>query len=141
MADLRSIRDQLKIRLETIPGLRVHDTLPDSLTPPAAEVVLGQPPVEYEQTFGGVGTAVTMWHFLVRLIVQRVSERTAQDTLDEYISTTGSNSVPVAIEGDKTLGGTVDTIRVLQAQNYGAYTVGDVSYLGVEFVVDAVTRA
>ena len=73
--------------------------------------------------------------FRIILIVSRVAEKQAQKNLDAYCATTGSSSIKAAIEGDKTLGGSVFDCRVTEMRNYGQIPVGDVTYLGCEFVV------
>ena len=63
----------------------------------------------------------------------------SQDSLDSYLDGSGSTSVKSAIEGDTTLGGVVSSARVVEASNYGVYTVNSIDYLGVEFSVEIIT--
>jgi len=44
--------------------------------------------------------------------------RTAQDELDAYVSSTGTNSIERAIYGDRTLGSNTDYVRVLPFDRY-----------------------
>jgi hypothetical protein len=71
--------------------------------------------------------------FSVSVIVGRVDERTAQNKLDGFVSSTGSSSIKLAIERDKTLGGKAFDCRVTEMRNYGQVTIGDVIYLSAEF--------
>jgi hypothetical protein len=62
-----------------------------------------------------------------------VSERTSQNSLDAYCSATGTSSIRVAVESDKTLGGVVFDTIVTGMRNYGSVTIGDNTYLAAEF--------
>jgi hypothetical protein len=130
LADINAIRAGLTTRLATITGLRVATEQPDNPNPPIAIVV----PVgtSYDDTFGRGMDTIT---FTVLVMVGRVAERQAQRNLDAFCNTSGAKSIKAAIEGDKTLGGTVFDCRVTEMRNYGQITVGDVTYLGCEFVV------
>jgi len=105
-----SVRDGLKTALATITGLRTYDIIPDGIAPPAA--VVGLLSLDFD---------MSMQRYLdhgdieVMVIVGRMSERAAQDKLDAYLAGSGSGSVKAAIEADTTLGGSVQTCRVLSA--------------------------
>lgn len=130
MASVSELRDGLKANLATITGLRTADTVPDNPQPPQA-IVLPQN-ITYDNAFNrGMNT----YTFAVLVIVNRVSERTAQNSLDTYVSSTGSKSIKLAIESDKTLGGKAFDVRVSDVRNYGDVTIGEINYLSAEFVV------
>ena len=130
MASISSIRTGLATRLGTISGLRTSAFMPDNPNPPIAVVMPSS--VSYDDTFKrGMQTYV----FNVLVIVGRVDERTAQSNLDAYVSSTGTSSIKLAIEGDKTLGGVVFDTRVTEMRNYGQLPVGEVTYLTAEFTV------
>lgn len=130
MALVSELRDGLKANLATITGLRTTDTVPDNPNPPMA-VVLPQS-ISYDDTFQrGMNT----YTFSVIVIVNRVSERTAQNSIDAYVSGTGSASIKRAVESDKTLGGKAFDVRVTDLRNYGDITIGEINYLSAEFVV------
>ena len=130
MAGLTDLRDGLVENLSTIVGLRVSAYTPDNPNPPIAVVMPSS--VSYDDVFkGGMQTYV----FNVLVIVGRVDERTAQSNLDAYVSSTGTSSIKLAIEGDKTLGGVVFDTRVTEMRNYGQLPVGEVTYLTAEFTV------
>ncbi|CAB5218977.1 hypothetical protein UFOVP226_15 [uncultured Caudovirales phage] len=105
-----NVRDGLKTRLATITGLRTYDIVPDGIAPPAA--VVGLLSLDFD---------MSMQRYLdhgdieILIIVGRMSERAAQDKLDSYLSGSGTSSIKAAIEGDTTLGGSVQTCRVLSA--------------------------
>jgi hypothetical protein len=130
MALISELRTGLAANLATITGLRTAATVPDNPNPPIA-IILPQG-VEYDNTFGrGMNT----YTFAVTVIVGRVSERSGQNALDAYVSSTGSASIKLAIESDKTLNGKAFDLRVTDSRNYGELTVGEVTYLSAEFTV------
>jgi hypothetical protein len=130
MALVSELRDGLKANLATIPGLRTSDIVPDNPNPPIA-IVLPQS-VKYDDSFNrGMNT----YTFSVVVVVNRVSERTGQNSLDAYVSGTGASSVKRAIEIDKTLNGKAFDVRVSDVRNYGDITIGEINYFSAEFVV------
>ena len=109
------VRDGLKTRLQTITGLRVYDLIPEPVTPPCA--VVGQLDLTFDiDNARGLDQA----NVDIYVIVQRFSERAGQDKLDGYLAGTGATSIKAAIEGDRTLGGTCQTLRVIGAES-GTY--------------------
>jgi hypothetical protein len=44
----------------------------------------------------------------------------------------------LAVESDQTLDSSAQSCRVVEASNYGVYTVNNIDYLGVEFEVNVV---
>jgi hypothetical protein len=130
MALVSELRDGLKANLATIPGLRTTDTVPDNPNPPMA-IVLPQS-VQYDNAFQ---RGMTTYTFSVVVIVNRVSERTGQNSLDAWVSSTGASSVKLAIESDKTLNGKAFDVRVTDVRNYGDITIGEINYFSAEFVV------
>jgi len=121
------VRDGLKTRLQTISGLRAYDLIPDTVTPPAA--VVGQLDFTFDiDNARGLDQAQVD----VLVIVQRFSERSGQDLLDSYLSGSGATSIKAAIEGDRTLGGTVNTLRVTGAEA-GTYESQGVEFLSYRY--------
>lgn len=131
MASISELRAGIATNLATISGLRTSATVPDSINPPIAVVMPNT--ITYDTSFARTGG--DEYEFLVMVIVGRVDERTAQNRLDGYCSGTGASSVKAAIESDKTLGGKAFSLRVTSLRNYNQVTVGDVTYLSGEFVV------
>ena len=72
------------------------------------------------------------------LYVSRVDAQDSQETLDSYLASSGSNSIKAQIESDDTLDGSAMSCRVVEASNYGVYTINNIDYLGVEFEVSVV---
>lgn len=127
MTNINGIRDALKSNLQTITNLRVYDTIPDIVTPPCA--VVGQLDFTFDiDNMRGLDQASVD----VYVIVQRISERTGQDKLDNFLAGSGNGSIKTAIESDRTLGGLVDTLRVITAES-GTYNSGDQSFLSYRY--------
>ena len=130
MASVGTLRTQLATNLATISGLRTNSTMPDNPNPPVA--IVTPTSISYDDTFH---RGMQTYQFIVLVIVGRADERTAQNSLDAFISSTGSSSIKLAIESDKTLGGNAFDTRVTEMRNYGQLSVGEVIYLTAEFTV------
>jgi hypothetical protein len=127
ISNVNGVRDALKNNLQTITNMRVYDTIPDIVTPPCA--VVGQLDFTFDiDNMRGLDQASVD----VYVIVQRISERTGQDKLDNFLAGSGNGSIKTAIESDRTLGGLVDTLRVITAES-GTYTSGDQSFLSYRY--------
>lgn len=121
------VRDGLKTRLQTISGLRAYDLIPDTVVPPCA--VVGQLDFTFDiDNARGLDQAQVD----VLVIVQRFSERAGQDKLDAYLAGSGASSIKAAIEGDRTLGGTVNTLRVTGAEA-GTYESQGIQFLSYRY--------
>jgi hypothetical protein len=121
-----SVRDGLKTRLQTITGLRAYDVIPDKVTPPCA--IVGQLDFTFDiDNARGLDQATLD----VYVIVQRLDARSGQNKLDDYLGS-GSKSIKTAIEGDRTLGGTVSTLRVTSAEA-GTYIEGEITFLSYRY--------
>lgn len=127
--------DQLRIglatNLATISGLRTTAEIPDNPSPPIAIVQLRT--VEYDQAFQ---RGMSVYTFLVTVIVGRSAEREAQRRLNDYCDNSGASSVKVAIESERTLGGSAFDCRVISMDNIGNLQLGDATYLAAEFTVN-----
>ena len=121
------VRDALKTRLQTISGLRVYEVIPEPVTPPCA--IVGQLDFTFDiDNARGLDQA----NVDIYVIVQRFSERAGQDKLDGYLAGTGATSIKAAIEGDRTLGGTCQTLRVIGAES-GTYDSQSVTFLSYRY--------
>jgi len=123
-----TVRDKLKLALD-ITGLRVYDTIPDNIVPPAA--VIGQLSLDFDLVFQRGADSATCD---VMVIAGRMSERSAQDYLDNLLQSTGTSSVKTKIESDQTLGGSVTSVRVSRAEPV-SITVSGVEMLAYRFQV------
>ena len=127
ITNVPGVRDAIKANLQTITNLRVYDLIPDVIVPPCA--VVGQLDFTFDiDNQRGLDQASVD----IFVIVQRISERTAQDKLDNFLAGSGNGSIKTAIESDRTLGGLVNTLRVISAES-GTYTSGDQSFLSYRY--------
>jgi hypothetical protein len=127
ITNVPGVRDAIKANLQTITNLRVYDLIPDVIVPPCA--VVGQLDFTFDiDNMRGLDQA----SIDVYVIVQRISERSGQDKLDLLLAGSGNGSIKTAIESDRTLGGLVDTLRVISADS-GTYTSGEQSFLSYRY--------
>jgi hypothetical protein len=127
MIKINQVREALGQNLTNITGIRVYDTIPDVVVPPCA--IVGQLDFTFDiDNARGLDQASVD----VYVIVQRISERAGQDKLDELLAGTGNKSIKTALESDRTLGGLVNTLRVLTAES-GTYVSGDVTFLSYRY--------
>ena len=130
MGDLSAIRAALVSNLNTIQGLRADAYLVDNPNPPVALVELDS--VEYDQAMQG---GLTLYNFLITVIVGRAAEREQQRKLDLYLQPTGEYSVKAGVESDRTLSGAIQDLRVVSAGSTGSIQLNDQTYLAAEFTV------
>ena len=127
ITNVNGVRDALKANLQTITNLRVYDLIPDVIVPPCA--VVGQLDFTFDiDNMRGLDQASVD----VFVIVQRISERTGQEKLDAFLAGSGTGSIKTALESDRSLGGLVDTLRVITAES-GTYTTGETQYLSYRY--------
>lgn len=131
-ATLTAIMGGLRDRLATISGLRASDVSPGQINPPAA--IVGVPSVpEYRSTMGrGVFTVEAT---VTVLVSAGAPTDQAQRDLATYADVTGVNSIPTAIEADRTLGGVVADCVVTAFRPLGLEEVGAIGYYGGVFTV------
>jgi hypothetical protein len=123
-----TVRDKLKLAVN-ITGLRVYDTVPDGLIPPA--LVIGQLSITWDLVMArGADSAEVD----LILIAGRMSDRAAQDYLDSFLTASGANSIKTKIEADQTLGGSVSSVRVVSATPI-SLTVAGVEMLAYRYAV------
>lgn len=128
--NLNATMDAIGTRLLTITGLRVFDFQAHSIVAPAA--VVAMPSVEYDVTkIRGTDKCV----FPVHVLVSKVNDKAARDKLSGYIAGTGATSIKAVLESDRTLGGVVQQIRVMDA-TISVMKVGDLDYLSATFQVE-----
>lgn len=130
MASIAELRQGIATNLATISGLRVSEFIPDNPNPPIAIVQFDRAQYHLD-----MGNGMTEYSFVVQLIVGRVDERTAQRNLDAYCSSSGSSSVLLAVESNRTLSGKAFDCVVTEMSSYGPVLVNDTTYLGAEFQI------
>ena len=133
---LKGIRDALQTALETVSGLRVHDTVPEGIMEVPCAWITPRSGT-YPRTF----TSAAMDHQLeVTVLVQRMGDaEERQDTLDDYLDPTGSSSLLAALNATA-VGAHGSSLQVKGYRDYGGYEFGEQTYLGftldVEVLVD-----
>jgi hypothetical protein len=131
MATITAVRTAIASALGSISGLRTSYYVPDNPNPPVAWVEPQS--ISYDSTFG---RGMDEFDYDVTVLVQRGNDiRTAQNLLDGYCASSGSQSVKKAIELDRTLGGLVQDCRVTGLTSYGQATYGETTYLAAVFAV------
>ena len=130
MASIQELRQGIVTNLATISGLRTSLDVPDQINPPIAVVQFSR--VNYHLD---MNNGMSEYLFSVQVIVGRVDERTAQRNLDSYCSSTGSSSVLLAVESDRTLSGKAFDCIVTEVSSYGQLVSNDLTYLGAEFQI------
>jgi hypothetical protein len=134
---LTEVMRGLEDRLRTIPGLRVpRDGQPDTIDPPAA--VVGVPPIPSYRT------AMQRGAFLINptvlVLVSATVSRAGQMALAGYADVSGPQSIPAAIEADRTLGGTVADCVVTSFDPTGLEDVGQLGFYGGLFRLTVIGR-
>ena len=122
-----TVRDNLKTQLATISGMRCYDTIPDSINVPAA--IVGMLDFEFDMTMLRGADKATLD---IIVVTGRMSERSAQNALDSYLSGSGATSVKTVVEANPTLSGACQTLRVTTATS-GSIQVGAIDYLAYRF--------
>jgi len=127
-ATIATVASGLQTRLATITGLRAFASQPDQISPPVGYPVLNS--VNYHRAYGG-GLVSVEWS--IYIIVGRYTDARAYVALDGFLSTSGASSVRAAIEADKTLNGTVQTLILSSATSIMPQTQGDAEFLMARF--------
>lgn len=122
---LVQVMQAVQVAVATIPNLRGRTDvfMPDQINPPQA--VVPMPKITaYHSAFNN-----GLMHISAQVIVitaQKV-DRIGQDNLTTYADVVGANSLKLALEADKTLGGVVSDCTVL---DWAPVPIEDVSGLG-----------
>lgn len=129
--DLVAIRAGLKSILEPL-GMQVCSRAVLNPDPPAALI--------YPQPFGPEDSydGTTQMRIVVLLLVSSGDIEGAQDKLDGWISTTGSQSIKQQLEEDLTLGATVSSAMWAGITEYGPMNLADggTLYLAARVLID-----
>ena len=134
MASLTNIRNELKNNLANITTLSVYGYVPDIIEPPTAIIGVMEA-IDYDQS---MQRGADKYEIPIYLYVSRVDAQDSQETLDGYLASSGASSVKAQVESDTTLNSQAQSVRVVNASNYGVYTINNIDYLGVEFLVEVI---
>ena len=91
--------------------------------------------IDYDQS---MQRGADKYEIPIYLYVSRVDAQDSQETLDGYLASSGASSVKAQVESDTTLNSQAQSVRVVNASNYGVYTINNIDYLGVEFIVEVI---
>lgn len=132
MTTYADIKAGLASLLDNSTDLSIVYTEPqDRIITPSAQILPGNPVVDYYQT---LGQGLNVFRFVVLVCVQRFETMSALDRLDPLIY--GANSIPNLLETDQTLGGVAATAIVTRCSSLGMVQSGEEAYLGAEFDVE-----
>lgn len=134
MASLTNIRNEIKNNLANITSLSVYGYVPDSIEPPTAVVGVMEE-INYDAS---MQRGADRYEIPIYLYVSRVDAQDSQETLDNYLASSGASSVKAQVESDTTLNSQAQSVRVISAGQYGVYNINNINYLGVEFTVEVI---
>lgn len=123
----------IQTRLAIIAGLRAYSEMPGTVNPPCAWPDLSSLAVGYDLDMGG-SIVLTV---KVRLALPSGGPGLvrAQAALMPYLAASGASSIKGAIEGDLTLGGTVQTVHVSSASGIEDWEYGQTACLVCDWTV------
>lgn len=131
MSEVTNIRTALNSVLAAgFSGWQTSPYLLPNPEPPTLDIMTG--PISYDTAMASGNYDL---EFIVRALVQWGDSTSAQAALDPLIDQ-GNSSVKAVLEADKTLGGTVSSLRVTDVSEVKVYpTSGGSDAPGVEFRV------
>jgi hypothetical protein len=132
---ISQITAAIAAKLSTISGLRVYEYTPDTVYPPVAYISINN--IDYHKAMNG---GLIIYSVSINIVVGRVSERVAQEALDEYASFSGAKSVRAVLEADRTLGAVIDTLLLSSSASVSATTIGDQDFLSLSFSLEVYAR-
>jgi hypothetical protein len=132
--DLTAIREALASQITGKTGLRAEGQARDSVSPPCAVVMPGNPLAVYGDTMDG---AATINLAVMILVSDAPGAERSQSLLDAYLGIGAGEpgSVIEAIVADPSLGGTVQWCQPVTVSQYGRLTWGGVDYFGARLSV------
>lgn len=121
----------VETRLATV-GLRTNFLSQSQISPPFAIVPIPEVP-DYRAAFGRGLVRLTDWR--ITILTSSAHDRAGQAKLAEYLSWTGANSVLLAFENEKTLGGYVDDLLIQSSRPLNHEEVGAIGYFGGQILL------
>lgn len=128
---IANIMAGIETRLQTISGLRTNDVVPGQIVVPFAFVGVPEIP-DYLATLGRGHWDITP---TITVGVSTSMDRAGQIALAGYVDHSGTNSIPAAIDADKTLNNLVEYC-VVKSFRPQAIEIGQVIYYGGVFEVE-----
>lgn len=133
MATISQVRDGIASVVDDVTGLRVYDTIPDAFATPGAIII---PVNSVPRTLTGTRDEQ---NYRVLLLLANEVTRVAQDTLDGYISSTGSTSIRVKLAATSNLGISGCKATWMGVENYGRVQWDEAVYFGAEVLIQVAT--
>ncbi len=128
---MTEIREAMAEALAAIPDVQVSAWMLANPTPPTIFVFPDE--IEYDSSFA---RGHDDWTMTVMAMVGLVSDKGAQQRLDEMLAPSGPSSVKAALEQQPPLGGAVQDIRVETCSGYRVYAqAGAQPVVGAEWRV------
>ena len=132
MADLNAIATALASRISTSTGItNATGYAPGQVVPPAVVVIPDRPAILYGQTMDG---EVNL-NFLAIVVLSAANDTSGQTALNNFVASSGAQSVNAAVNGDPSLAGTVEYAVVMQVGAYGMIEYAGQQYIGATFLV------
>lgn len=132
MASLTSIREGLAANLGALEGIQVSPYMLANPSPPCVHVYPAS--VEYDLA---MRRGLDKWTLTVQAFVGLTADIGSQVKLDQFLASSGTQSVKTVLESDQTLGGTVSDVNVVSCTGYRVYVrEGGGPVLGAEWVVE-----
>lgn len=126
---IEAIGTGIKVRLNTIVGLRVYapKEMEDTLELPCALILLGTS--EYATTYGGEYDCI----FRIVVCLAKQDTPSAFNDILDYIEPAGTKSIFAAIDADRTLNASCDASKLARNMGVGSTVWGGIAYLSTEF--------
>ena len=126
---IEAIGDGIKVRLNTIAGLRVYapKELEDTLELPCALILPG------ESIYATAYDRSADLMFRIVICVAKQDTPSAFNDILDYIEAVGAESVFAAIDADLTLNGSCDTCKLQRNLGVGSTVWSGIGYLSTEF--------
>lgn len=115
-ATVAQMRAGLAANLSTISDVQVSAYILGQPTFPTIWVIPHE--TDYDET---MGRGLDLFKFTVQAMAGLIADQGSQMVLDQMLDPTDAMSVKTAIESDRTLGGTVETLRVVRQSGYQIY--------------------
>jgi len=135
VADLGAVRAALANQIAAKTGLRVMAEAKDSIQPPVAVILPGQPYVTYGATMDGAFTCNLR---VLIAISDAAPSEAVQRALDSFLGigeNITSSSIPEAIMVDPTLGGACHFAEPIAIESYGRLLFNGVTFFGARIGV------
>ena len=128
--EIFGMKQGIKARLESIPGLRVLTYEPEDWSDFPLAIIRTD----------GRSASLFETDFLVTVMAGGSNRRESYDTLDSHIASSGEMSIEAAIDDDVTLGGAADRAYLVGVDNIRIVRMGAGRYAGADFRIRVENR-